>query len=107
MDATTPYEIWIEAEKWSDRSWDKYDTNTDVVVKFGNGERWVASFFTYKNIYSLADKNKETGENLFGKYLWGSDMILIEECSRSTIEAVITNLIREKGFESVFSKCEI
>jgi hypothetical protein len=106
VDDTKQYTLWIESEEWLEHSWDIYDTNTDVIVTFQKGDRWVASFYTYKNIYSLAAKNRETGENLSGKYCWGSDMFLIEECSRACIEEVISDLIHENNFESVFRKCE-
>jgi hypothetical protein len=46
------YSIWIEAEQWSEGEWNVYDDNTDAIVTFKDGSRWVASFNTYKNIYS-------------------------------------------------------
>lgn len=99
------YSIWIEAEEWAG-GWNIHDGNTDVIVKFEDGSRWVASCFTYKNIYTLAEKNRQTGECLHGKYFWGSDMLLVDNCSRNRIEEVIEHLIAEGEFESIFDKCE-
>lgn len=100
------YSIWIEAEEWVEGQWNIDDDNTDAIVTFEDGSRWVASFFTYRNIQTLADKNKQTGECLHGKYLWGSDMVLVDECSRKRIEEVVSHLIMSGEFEVVFSRCE-
>ena len=97
--------IWIEAEG---AEYDIQDNNVDVIVTFDNKERWVASFYTYSNVTTLVEKNKVTGECLGGKYLWGSDMILIDEVSRQRIEEVIHNLLygdEPKGiFECMFTR---
>lgn len=99
-------EIWIEAEEWSS-DYDIFDENTDVIVKFEDETKWVASFFTYKNILSLKIKNEATGECLNGKYFWASDMLLIEEISRKTITKVVTQLLTNGEFWRVFKKIEI
>lgn len=54
------YSIWIEAEQWAEGEWNIHDVNTDAIVTFEDGSRWVASFFTYKNIQTLAEKNQQT-----------------------------------------------
>lgn len=100
------YSIWIEAEAWAEGEWNLDDGNTDVIVKFDDGARWVASFFTYQNILSLVEKDKKTGECLGGKYFWASDMILVDEVSRERIEEVIADSIKEDEFEKVFDFCE-
>jgi hypothetical protein len=103
---SSQYSIWIEAEEWAVGEWNKYDANTDVIVTFKDGARWIASFFTYKNIQTLAEKNRQTGECLRGKYFWGSDMLLVDECSRNRIEEVIGHLIIQGDFELIFDKCD-
>jgi hypothetical protein len=100
------YSIWIEAEAWADGEWNLLDDNTDAIVTFDDGARWVATFYTYQNILSLAEKNKQTGELLSGKYFWASDMILLDEVSRERIEEVVKDLIEEQKFEAVFDQCE-
>ncbi|WP_258101701.1 hypothetical protein [Marinoscillum pacificum] len=96
--------IWIEAEEWVEGQWNYDNNNTDVIVTLTNGERYVGSFFTYSNIKELKNKNQRTGENLNGKYLWSSDMILIDKCSRQDIEQVIDELLKQDELTSVFSK---
>lgn len=102
---SSKYKIWIEAEEWAEGEWDIHNDNTDVIVEFDNGDRWVASFFTYSNIGKLVEKNKSTGERLNGKYFWGSDMILVDEVSRERIQEVIDYLINKGEFECVFKRC--
>lgn len=99
------YSLWIEAEQWTD-GWDPDDANSDVIVTFENSERWAATFFSYKNILSLADKNRDTGECLASKYFCATDMILVDEVSRSRIEEVIREMIEQKEFKTFFTRCE-
>ncbi|MFF2092277.1 hypothetical protein [Paenibacillus sp. NPDC058174] len=100
------YSIWLEAEAWLEETWDIHDVNMDVIVEFEDGSRWIATFYTYKNILTLAEKDKQTGEHLNGKYFWGSDMVLVDECSRSRIEEVIEHLLNKGDFVTIFDKCD-
>lgn len=97
-------EIWIEFEHWADGELDPIDDNSDVIVTLESGEQWVASFFTYKNIATLTEKNRTTGECLNGRYFWARDLILIDELTREQIEQVINDLIENEDFEKVFSQ---
>jgi hypothetical protein len=99
------YKIWIEAENATSTK-DVFDDNTDVIVNFEDGSKYIASFFTYSNVNSLVSKNNQSGECMFGKYFWSSDMILAEDISRQTIENVIAELIKTDEFESVFRCCK-
>lgn len=99
------YTLWIEAEEWDPGEWTPTDDNTDVIVTFEDGSRWVASFFSYANIHTLTEKNRQTGECMSGAYFWGSDMILIDEVSRPRIEEVIQYLLHEGEFEMAFTHC--
>jgi hypothetical protein len=46
----------------------------------------------------------ESGECLGGKYLWASDLILIDDTSRPSIEAAIQDLLTSADLESAFSE---
>ncbi|GAA4851586.1 hypothetical protein GCM10023310_32940 [Paenibacillus vulneris] len=96
--------IWIEAEEWLAGTWDYEDTNTDVIVVFSDRSKWIASFFTYRNIESTRRKNIQTGECMNGTYYWSSDMILIDLVSRERIEQVIQYLIETDSFTAVFTR---
>lgn len=97
-------QVWIEAEIWPTGSWDCNDENTDVVVVFSDRSKWIASFFTYKNIETLRQKNIQTGECMSGSYFWSSDMVLIDVISRERIEQLIDQLIKHDHFQSVFNR---
>lgn len=100
------YSIWIEAEEWMDGQWNPSDGNTDAIVTFGNGKRWVATFFSYQNILSLADKNRKSGECLGGKYFAATDMVLVDVVSRERIEEVVAEMLKLDEFESYFAACD-
>lgn len=100
------YSIWIEAEQWAPGQWTPADDNSDVVVTFDDGERGVATFFTYRNIVSLSQKNSRTGENLGGRYLAATDMILVDEVTRPRIEEVVADLLADGGFHLFFSRAD-
>jgi hypothetical protein len=100
------YDIWIEADLWYPDDWTADDVNSDVMVTFEDGRRWVATFFTYQNILSLAQKNRETGECLGGRYFVATDMILVDEFSRERVQQVIDDLLEEEEFERYFDFCE-
>ena len=98
--------IEIEAENWEPGEWNPDDDNTDVLVTLSDNTRWVATFFTYKNITTLAKKNQQTGECLSGKYFWASDMILVDNINRASIEEVVMHLVEKEplGFMEMFRK---
>jgi hypothetical protein len=100
------YSIWIEAEEWVVGEWSPRDDNTDVMVTFEDGARWMATFFSYQNILSLAEKNRQTGECLDGKYFVATDLILVDEVTRQRIEEVVANMIEHDDFETYFASYE-
>jgi hypothetical protein len=99
-----PYTIWFEAEVWAPDTWTPHDTNSDVIVTFADGARWVATFFSYANIATLTAKNQSTGECLAGAYFWANDMILVDAIRRPRIELIIQHLLEEQSFTHVFRR---
>jgi hypothetical protein len=97
------YSIWIEAEQWPPGHWKPADENSDIIITFEDGSRWVATFFSYANINTLVEKNRRTGECMGGKYFWASDMILVDEVSRARIEEVVQYLIETNEFRQIFT----
>lgn len=100
------YSVWIEAEHWAGNEGTYEDNNIDVFVKFEDGTEWNATFITYKNIYTLSEKNAETGEYLNGRYFWTTDMILVKTIQRKYIKEVIDELINSEDFERIFSRSD-
>ena len=98
------YTIWIEAEGWAPGEWTPADDVTDVVVTREDGSRWVASFCAYDHVATLRRNCRQSGENLDGKYLWASDLVLVDSTSRESIELVVRDLMESDEFESAFSE---
>ena len=101
------HNIWIANETSLILDEEKYvDENTDVIVTTKNSEKYIATFFTYKNIESLRQKNIATGECNNGAYFWASDMIIVDKINRKSIEQTINSLIENGEFELIFKKIE-
>jgi hypothetical protein len=88
------------------QEWDLVEDNIDVEVKFYDGRRFSATFFTLKNIERLFAKNARTGECAGGLYLWAANMIIVPELSLSTIEATVHDLMATGELESAFLRVE-
>ena len=99
-------EIWIESEDKGPIIGGKLETNdnSDVIITFTDSSRAIATFFTYKNIEFLRQKNKETGECLNGKFFWASDMIIVDKINRQEVEEIINHLISEGDLFKIFEK---
>jgi hypothetical protein len=96
-------DIWFEFDEW-DEPLNEDDSNADVHFVLDDGTKWCASFFTYKNLISLSEKNKETGENLNGKYFYSEKPVFIEKMNKQTIIFVLNDIIEnEKELKSVFT----
>ena len=82
---------------------DPLDDNVDVEISFPDDERrFSATFFTRRNIDSLIEKNKTTGECASGLYFWGSNLIIVSSLSRETIEATVQDLLTTGEFDRAF-----
>lgn len=84
--------IWYEFLMW-ENTFDPSDCNSDVIFELDDGSKWAATFFTYKNIETLREKNQSTGECLHGTYFCATDMVLISEISVETIKAVLQEML--------------
>jgi hypothetical protein len=89
---------------WAPGQWNPVDGNTDVIVTFADRSRWVATFFSYANIATLVANHRRSDESLGGEYFWSSDMILVDEVSRTRIEEVVAHLLHEGDFKRIFTR---
>ena len=83
---------------------DADDDNVDLEVRFDDGSRFAATFFTLNNLQSLFEKNKQTGECKGGLYLWASDMVIVQRLSEAIIAETVGELIATGEFEGAFSR---
>lgn len=88
-----------------------YD-NTDVLVHIEEEDnygikrtvKYVATFFTYSNIFELQAEHHRSGEYLNGKYFFFKNMVIIDNCSKESITNVVNNLIEEGDFKDIFKR---
>ncbi len=89
---------WVDYEE----ELDPFNSNLDIHVEFKDGARYVATFFTLKNIESLFQKNRRTGECSDGTYFWAADMIIVQEMTEENILRTVQQLIEDQEFERAF-----
>ncbi len=63
----------------------------DVEV-YIDGVQHFLCFLTVKDILDIMNNYKNSGECLSGKYMWASDMIVIEKLSKDNIIATVEDL---------------
>ena len=83
---------------------DPADGNADLEVRFEDGSRYAATFFTLNNLRLLFEKNEQTGECKDGLYLWASDMVIVKELTEVSIAETVADLIAQGEFEGAFSE---
>ena len=98
------FEIWIEAEHWGPGEWQPQNDVTDAIVTLEDGTRWVASFCAFAHVATLRANCASNGECLGGRYLWASDLILVDDTSRASIDAVVRDLLATGEFRSASSE---
>jgi hypothetical protein len=99
-------EIFFSSEDRKQFSLDAPYGQTDVIVATSSGEKYMASFFSYKKMRDLVKANKESKEFLSGAYYWSKNMILINNCTTQNIRKVVEHLIEEGEFVRAFRKIE-
>lgn len=80
------------------------DEGTDVIVSMKSGEKFHASFFSFDSLEGLRQRHFKSGEFLHGAYFWSKRMVLVQDCSRETIEKVVVNLLEEGELWEAFMR---
>ena len=83
---------------------DPFNDNVDLEVRFEDGSRYAATFFTLNNLKSLLEKYSKTGECKHGLYLWASDMVIVRELTQTCISETVEDLVAKGEMEAAFSK---
>ena len=97
-------QIYLSAQRRDFPDFDPSNGNTDVIVVFDSGDKYLARFFTYSNIKQLRLENEQNGDFLSGKYFHAQPMLLIDDCTASNVEAVVHDLLEEGDFFEVFRR---
>jgi hypothetical protein len=80
------------------------DDNADLYVQFENGDNYVVTVYTPQNIITILLRYQDSGECLFGKYYYDTNMLLVDSIDFDSIKKVIDDLIRNDEFNTVFKK---
>ena len=81
---------------------DAEQDNADVFVYFADGRKYVATFFTLKNVATIMERHRSTDESAGGIYFWATDAIIVERLDRAVIEKTVADLLSHKVFEQAF-----
>jgi hypothetical protein len=65
----------------------------DIEYESSSGERYLATVATLADLRRLMETWRETGESLGGRYLWISDLIVVDELSADVIAEVVEDLV--------------
>ena len=96
--------IWFEFDEWED-GFNEDDENADVHFELDDGSKWCAEFYTYQNLISISEKNRQTGECLSGEYFYAEKPIFISKMDKELIISVLNDIINtESDLSSVFTK---
>jgi hypothetical protein len=68
--------------------------NIDVEIIFNDGTKYVPTFFTLKNISSLMDSYRDTGECKNGLYFLAADTIIVKQITKEVISETINDLVK-------------
>jgi hypothetical protein len=78
------------------------DDNIDVVVRLPNGENRTVTFFTIKNLVTLMESHRSTGECLGGTYFWARDLVIVKDMRRETIDSTIVEMVENGEYAQAF-----
>ncbi len=83
---------------------DRSDECTEVIVDLKNGDKYVCTFLTYKNLASKQMGHQISGDYLSGKYYWIDRMVFVDLLTTNRIREVVEHMIEEGDFELAFRK---
>jgi|GEM_PF-2195555 len=79
---------------------DYEDLNTDVIVQFDNGDKYFATFMSYKNLEHLLHKGAEDNSNIYVVL----NTVLVKDFNNGDLMPVIDAMLSEGDFQLVFKK---
>jgi len=71
-----------------------------------NGDKHVASFFSYEYVKAWEARQKDSKENLHGRLFWVPNMVVVNKCTKESIVEIVQHLIDEGDFKTAFRLLE-
>lgn len=96
--------ITLSAEGRGDNALDYSDLYSDVIVRFSNGDAYVATFFSVRNLEGMLNECKETLKNHEEPFYKILNAVLVDNLQKSMLLPVIEHMIVEGDFQVVFRK---
>ena len=81
---------------------DYENLHTDVIVQFDNGDKYFASFMSYKKLEEMIDELRKRGEKT-GLYRV-LQTVLVKDFNNGNLLPVIEAMLTEGDFQLVFKK---
>lgn len=101
---STIEKISLTAKALDNKLLDYENLNTDVIVRFDNGDEYVATFFSFKNLEGMIEEHKQSNEYFSEAYYKVLDAVLVNDFNNAKLHSVIEHMIVEGDFQVVFKK---
>jgi hypothetical protein len=96
--------ISLTAESLDNRFLDYENLNTDVIVRFDNGDEYIATFFSFKNLQGMIEEHKQSKEYFSEEYYRLVNAVLVNDFNNNKLLSVIEHMMAEGDFQLVFKK---
>lgn len=96
--------IILTAELQQGNPIDYEDLNTDVIVNFDNGDRYVATFFSHKALNNTIEADIQSGDFYSKQYYRILNLVLVKDFNNGDVRSVIDSMIAEGDFQLIFKK---
>jgi hypothetical protein len=96
--------ISLTAEGLDNRFLDYENLNTDVIVRFDNGDEYIATFFSFKNLQGMIEEHKHSKEYFSEEYYRLVNAVLVNDFNNNKLLSVIEHMMAEGDFQLIFKK---
>lgn len=96
--------ITLTAEFGEDPVTDFDDLNTDVIVQIDHEARYVATFFSCRNLEAMLAELKHSPDYTSGYYYKLLNMVLVKDLNKQNLHSVIERMVAEGDFQLVFRR---
>jgi len=80
------------------------DLNTDVIVRFEDGDEYVATFYSYRNLEQMMAEMKASQGFASGHYYRILNMVVVRDFNKGDLLPVIDAMLAEGDFQLVFKR---
>jgi hypothetical protein len=90
------FELWLEFEHWMPQEDDDLENDCfNMKIQLDDGTTYALNVWTYTFLDKVHQIDKQSGENLGGKYQLPPDLF-VERLDRTELESTVADLIRNR-----------